>query len=256
MDEQSTNGIIKYCLAVLLLVSNSSMVFAQEAQNDPFEPVNRVVHRANEKLDQFILRPVAQTYSAVTPNFLERGVQNFFSNLSEVRNVAHNTLQGKPSGALSSAGRFLINSTVGIGGLFDVAQYLGIEEKPEDLGQTLGVWGVGAGPYLVLPLLGPSSVRDSAGFVVDPFLNPVGYSELEGHEQLGLFIADGIQTRASLLSADGLFAGDTYAIYKSAYLSSREYAVNDGKIVSDDFLDDDLNVIENDSDDFFLDESF
>jgi phospholipid-binding lipoprotein MlaA len=193
-------------------------------------------------------------YQAVMPEFAERGVRNFFSNLGEVRNLVHNTLQGKLGGSARSTGRFLINSTVGIGGLFDVASKIGITQEREDLGQTLGAWGINSGPYLVLPILGPSTLRDGVGSVVDPFLSPMTYVELEVAERLGVSLTSGLQRRADLLSAEGLLSGDTYILYREAYLSKREFDVNDGQILRDDFLDGDpLNSA---GDEGFLDEDF
>lgn len=230
----------------------ASAVHANE--DDPLEPVNRVVFNVNDTLDTWILRPTAVVYQAVMPEFAERGVRNFFSNLGEVRNVVHNTLQGKLDGTAASTGRFLINSTVGIGGLFDVATKIGIEQSREDLGQTLGAWGVSSGPYLVLPLVGPSTLRDSSGLLVDPFLSPITYAPLALPERAGVTVTSGLQTRADLLSAESLLTGDAYVLFRQAYLSKREYDVNDGRIESDAFIDDD--PLEGFDDDEFLDEEF
>jgi len=137
--------------------------------------------------------------------------------------------------------------------LFDVASKIGIEQKREDLGQTLGVWGLNSGPYLVLPIVGPSSLRDGFGVLADPFLNPMTYAPLDLPERLGVGVLSGVQTRADLLSAEGLLNGDTYTLYRQAYLSKRQFDVNDGIIVNDEFLDDD--PFES-MDDEFLDEAF
>lgn len=255
MDKRSSNSVTFYvafslgiCLAALMPLQ------AIADESDPIEPVNRVVHNFNEFFDRWLLRPTATAYHAVMPEFGERGVRNFFSNIGEVRNATHNALQGKFGGAATSTGRLLINSTVGIGGLFDVATKVGIPVQQEDLGQTLGVWGFGSGPYLVLPLLGPSSLRDSFGVVADPFLSPITYAPLNSLERTGFVVVDGVQTRADLLSSEGIMMGDTYTLYRGAYLSTREYAVNDGRILSDDFLDDD--PVGFDSEEDFVDEGF
>lgn len=234
--------------------------------HDPFEPANRFIYRVNDGLDQAVLRPLSVTYQTVTPDPMERGVRNFFQNIGEVRNATNNLLQGKWRSTGSSSGRFLINSTVGLLGVFDVARHIGIERRVEDFGQTLGVWGLGPGPYLVLPLLGPSSVRDSSGFLGDIWLSPLQYSDFSLLERGGLATLDGLQTRADLLSSDSLMGGDGYLVLREAYLSKRNYDVSDGKNVSDSFLDgsgaDDNFVDEGgfgeteDPDDAFIDESF
>lgn len=231
---------------------------ALASNHDPFESANRAIYRANDGLDQSILRPLSVTYTTLTPDPVERGVRNFFHNIGEVRNATNNLLQGKWSATGASGGRFLINSTVGILGLFDVARHIGIERKIEDFGQTLGYWGVGPGPYLVLPLLGPSSIRDSSGFLGDIWLSPLQYSELDLVQRTGLATLDALQTRADLLSSDNLMRGDSYLVLREAYLSIRRYDVADGRGVADAFLDDPADNVDRDDDevddDDFVDE--
>ncbi len=250
MDKRSPIGLIYLASILLSLCFNLAIA----SDDDPLEPVNRVVFTVNDTVDTVVLRPMAKVYQAVMPEFAERGVRNFFSNLGEVRNAVHNTLQGKLDGTARSTGRFLINTTVGIGGLFDVASKIGIDAAREDLGQTLGVWGLNSGPYLVLPILGPSSLRDGVGVVVDPFMSPLTYAPLEVPERLAVGLTSGLQTRADLLSAEGLLNGDKYTLYRQAYLSKREYDVNDGLILNDEFIDDD--PVEMFEDEDFLDEAF
>lgn len=254
--------------ASLSLVALTPLAAAQS--HDPFESTNRVIYRVNDGLDQAILRPLSVTYQTVTPDPMERGVRNFFQNIGEVRNATNNLLQGKWRATGSSTGRFLINSTVGLLGIFDVARHIGIDRKVEDFGQTLGVWGLGPGPYLVLPLLGPSSVRDSSGFLGDIWLSPLQYSNFNLVERSGLATLDGLQTRADLLGSDRLMSGDGYLVLREAYLSKRNYDVSDGKDVSDSFLDEpvgssaaDEDFVDesgfggaDDPDDVFIDESF
>jgi phospholipid-binding lipoprotein MlaA len=255
MDKRTQNSLT-LPFKILLIVA-SSILWASPviaAETDPLEPVNRVVFNVNDTLDKFIVRPTSVVYKAVMPEFAERGVRNFFSNLGEVRNVVHNTLQGKMDGTARSTGRFIINTTVGIGGLFDVASKIGIEQSREDLGQTLGAWGINSGPYLVLPIVGPSSLRDGLSVVADPFLSPMTYMPLETPERIGVGAVSGLQTRADLLSAEGLLNGDTYVLYREAYLQKREFDVNDGRILSDDFLD--ADPLETWDDEEFLDEEF
>ncbi|MEX0623863.1 MAG: VacJ family lipoprotein [Saccharospirillum sp.] len=245
--------ILRFVTSVTLL--GWSLVLAPLAlaqSHDPFEPTNRFIYRVNDGLDQAILRPLSVTYQAVTPDPFERGVRNFFQNIGEGRNASNNLLQGKWRATGSSTGRFLINSTVGLLGVFDVARHIGIERKVEDFGQTLGVWGMGPGPYLVLPLLGPSSIRDSSGFLGDIWLSPLQYSELNLLERTGLATLDGLQTRADLLASDSLIGGDGYLVLREAYLSKRNYDVSDGNNVSDSFLNNPTGTA---SDSDFVDES-
>lgn len=242
--------------AELLFLLACSLPFEQataQVESDPLEPINRTIFSINDVLDKVILKPTATVYQAIMPEFAERGVRNFFSNLGEVRNVVHNGFQGKLAGATQSGGRFLINSTVGIGGLFDVASKIGIESAREDLGQTLGAWGLNSGPYLVLPILGPSSLRDSPGVFVDPFFSPMTHAELNLTQRSAVSLTSGLQTRADLIAAEGLLSGDTYVLYREAYLSKREFDVNDGRVLSDDFIDDDPF---GDDLDGFVDEAF
>ncbi len=221
--------------ASLSLLVLTPLALAQS--HDPFESTNRVIYRVNDGLDQAVLRPLSVTYQTVTPDPMERGIRNFFQNIGEVRNATNNLLQGKWRDTGSSTGRFLINSTVGLLGVFDVARHIGVERQVEDFGQTLGVWGLGPGPYLVLPLLGPSSVRDSSGFLGDIWLSPLQYSDFNLLERGGIAMLDGLQTRADLLASDSLIGGDGYLVLREAYLSKRNYDVSDGKNVSDSFLD-------------------
>ncbi|WP_293618647.1 VacJ family lipoprotein [Salinisphaera sp.] len=151
------------------------------AINDPWEGFNRRVYRFNALADRFVLMPVVQVYRTVTPGFARTGVQNFFSNLGEINTFANSVLQIKPASSAVTLSRFVVNSTVGLAGLFDPATALGLEQRNEDLGQTLGHYGVGAGPYLVLPFFGPSSLRDSVGLAGDQaffyVLDPLQFDE-------------------------------------------------------------------------------
>ena len=246
------------CLFLLLGSLLLSLPAIAESEDDPFEGVNRVVFQVNDTLDRTAIKPLAKVYRFIMPDFAERGVRNVFSNLGEIRNFVHNGLQGKLDGSARSAGRFLINTTVGIGGLFDVASDIGIVQAREDLGQTLGVWGLDAGPYLVLPILGPSSLRDSPGVLADPLLSPLTHMPLEWQARVGIGALGGLQTRADLLSAESMLSGDTYILYRQAYLSKREYDVADGRLERDDFIDSDPIGTESDefTDEEFLSEEF
>jgi phospholipid-binding lipoprotein MlaA len=173
------------------------------AVDDPFEAFNRRMYRFNAQFDRRVFLPLVDGYRAITPDPVETGVSNFFANLLEVRNLANNALQLHPEDALVSGARFMVNTTLGIGGLFDPATRLGLIERKEDFGQTLGRWGVGAGPYLVLPLLGPSGLRDAGGLAVDMVAN--GYydpMDLEGVRddtaaRAGYNLVKGVDARSS-----------------------------------------------------------
>lgn len=206
-----------------------------EPNVDPLEGVNRAVFSFNDGLDRIILKPVAKGYRYITPNFIERGVSNFFSNLSEVGSLVNSTLQGKPSQGAKHTGRFLVNSTLGIGGLFDVAKYMNLEKMDsEDFGQTLAVWGVGSGPYIVIPFLGSSTLRGGVSIPVNTALDPLTYYPEDYKVRLGLNVLEIIDLRASLLKAEEFISGDRYLFIRDAYLQRREYLINDGKI-EDDF---------------------
>lgn len=201
-----------------------------EPNIDPYEGFNRAMYSFNNGLDIYFLKPIAKGYRFVAPGFVEKGVNNFFSNLSEVRNLLNAGLQGKGKKTLNHTGRFLINSTVGVLGLFDAAGAMGLDKTDgEDFGQTLGAWGAGSGSYIVLPLFGPSSVRDGIGLPVDTLVDPLTYVN-ETPVRNGLMFSRIVNTRAGLLDAEQLISGDRYIFIRDAYLQRREYLVNDGKL--------------------------
>ncbi|WP_299595955.1 MlaA family lipoprotein [uncultured Microbulbifer sp.] len=201
---------------------------------DPWEGFNRAMFRFNDTADRWFLKPAAVSYRQVTPHFMQTGISNFFSNLHEVNNVLNNVLQWKWGQAGNDTGRFLVNSTVGLVGLFDVAQHMGLERSDgEDFGQTLAVWGMSSGPYLVVPFLGPSTVRDAPAEVVEWYTNPLTYLDDNAVENT-LKTLDLIQLRASLLQAESLLQGDRYVLMRDAYLQRREFLINDGE-QEDDF---------------------
>lgn len=197
---------------------------------DPFEGFNRAVFRFNDALDQALLKPVAQTYVEVVSEPWRQAIANAFSNLSDPWSGLNCLLQGKPIEAVTQVARFLINTTVGIAGLVDVAGELGLERNREDFGQTLGRWGVGPGPYVVLPLLGPSNIRDSLALVVDQRGDPL--RELDSEEtRLALQTTRVIDTRANLLRLERLVesaAFDRYAFVRNGYLQRRFNLIHDG----------------------------
>ena len=216
------------------LTTNSS-----KHKRDPYENWNRKVFAFNESLDRWLLKPIAQSYRAIMPDFADRGVTNVFSNLGELRNFTNSVLQLKLESAVVAAGRFTFNTVFGLAGVFDVATAWDLPERPEDFGQTLGYWGSGAGAYLMLPLLGPSNPRDLAGFGVDRFALPSTWDEIEspynGYAR-GLQLVD---LRADLIPAEKLISGDRYVFFRNAYMQRREFLINDGKVQRDPFAADD-----------------
>lgn len=202
---------------------------ADEVDADPWEGFNRAVFSFNDTLDRYALKPLAQGYQAVTPDFVETGVGNFFGNLSDVGSIANNLLQGKGDAAGQDLARVVFNSTIGLAGLIDVATPMGLPEHDEDFGQTLGYWGLSSGPYLVLPLLGPSSVRDGIGLIPDSLLDPVGEVD-HVRTRNALYATRIIDTRAELLAAEHLLNGDRYSALRDAYLQRRAFLVNDGEV--------------------------
>lgn len=198
---------------------------------DPLEPLNRSVYRFNEGLDRAVFKPVATAYRDVTPQPVRTGVTNFFENLSDVWSLVNNVLQGRPAEAGDSLFRVTTNTLWGVGGIFDVASALNIPKHKEDFGQTLGVWGLNAGPYVVLPVFGPSSVRDTAGLAVDMQGSVLSQAENVPvrNSLYGLRLVD---TRANLLDAGNLLdqaALDKYSFIRDAYLQRRQSQIRGGE---------------------------
>jgi phospholipid-binding lipoprotein MlaA len=205
------------------------------AEKDPLHGFNRAMWGVNRGLDKAIARPVTKVYQAVTPKPVRSGIANFFSNLTEPWSFINALLQGKPNRAGRALERFVVNSTVGIGGLMDVAGKHGKKQQPEDLGQTLAVWGVNGGPYLMLPLIGPTTFRDGTGSIVEIFADPVNICKREcgipKSARLGMSVASLISARSELMDsgADKLLdnSADSYATAHSAYLQRRRALIND-----------------------------
>lgn len=204
---------------------------------DPFEPVNRAVFTFNDKVDQYAIKPVAEGYVAVTPEVLRSGIRNFFANLRDPWIGINNILQGKVEEGLSDFFRFITNSTFGIAGFGDIASDMGMQKHNEDFGQTLGRWGLESGPYIVLPILGPSTARDTVGWIADgyaymPFWVP---RTMDWNHRVawrnGLTILDTINVRANLLGTTGLLedaALDRYTFVRDAFLQRRRSQIWDG----------------------------
>ena len=201
------------------------------SDDDPLEPMNRAIFEFNEIVDDNVLKPIAKGYKYVTPDPVEVGISNFFSNLGEIGTITNDLLQLKFAQAGRDTMRFFLNSTLGIFGIFDVATPLGLSKNKEDFGQTLGFWGVPDGPYLVLPFLGPSSFRDGPSMIVDYELSPV--EQLHHEERQVLQTLDIVDTRARLLRATKILdtaAKDKYIFIRESYLQKRESQVNDGNV--------------------------
>jgi len=217
-------------IAVVLIASGCASGPGRTTTRDPLQGLNRGVYKFNDTLDRAALKPVAKGYRAVTPRWFRAGVGHFFSNLVYPTTIVNQILQGKPVLGLRDTGRFLLNTTIGIGGLLDVATPLGLEANDEDFGQTLAVWGISSGPFLTLPLFGPSSLRDAPSRIVDYFLDPLTYVDLSTGAQLGIRAVDLINSRSELLSVDSTLQStyDPYGFIRDAWAQQREFEIFDG----------------------------
>ncbi len=207
---------------------------------DPWQGFNRAMFKFNDTVDRWFLRPLAIGYKAVTPDPLETGIANIFANVLEVPNVVNGLLQGDIKGAGYDTGRLLVNTTLGLGGLLDVAKHMNLPaDGREDFGQTLAVWGVGQGPYLVLPIMGPSTVRDTFGKPVDWYTDPTNYIDHVRTDNTvrGLSL---LNTRAQLLPLERNITGDKYTFIRDVYLQRRAYLINNG-VVEDEFGTEDFS---------------
>lgn len=223
---------------------------AEEVNPDPYEKSNRRVYKFNTGLDSYILLPLAKSYDFVTPPFIQAGTTNFFRNTAEPYIMLNDALQLKMVSFYQGAARVSINSVIGLLGLIDVASYIGLPRHSEDFGQTLGAWGVSAGPYLEVPFLGPSSSRDIFPTVVETFYAPrLSLLKLNSDQRWGLFVVNLLNTRNNLRSIEGIVIGDRYTFIRDAYLQNREYQVRDGQVVWDSFqleeIEDELDDLDN-----------
>jgi phospholipid-binding lipoprotein MlaA len=205
------------------------------SKRDPYEGWNRKVYRFNEVVDDWFLRPVASAYRSVMPSVVDRAVSNFFNNLTEIRNFANSLFQLKPESAVVATGRFTYNTIFGLGGLFDVATAFDLPERPEDFGQTLGYWGMESGPYLMLPLMGPSNPRDFGGFLTDSIVLPSFWDLAEEPEVYAARVLQIVDKRADLIPAENFISGDAYIFVRNAYLQRRAFMINDGRTTNDPF---------------------
>ncbi|HHA18141.1 MAG TPA: VacJ family lipoprotein [Methylophaga sp.] len=225
-------------LAVTVLLSACATTQHAEEVNDPWEGYNRTMYSFNDTLDRFVAKPIAKGYDAVLPDAISQGVTNFFSNLLGIQVVFNDLLQFKFSQAADDAGYFLLNTTVGVLGIFDVAGHAGYKRGNEDFGQTLGAWGVGQGPYVVLPIIGPSTVRDGTGLLIDfNVTDPIAYID-HVPTRNRLYGAYFVDTRANLLGLEKVLdeaALDEYSYVRDAYLQRRQNLVYDGDPPEEDF---------------------
>lgn len=229
---------MKFAVVILagVMTLSGCASFRTAAPGDPIEPINRGIYSFNSTFDHYLLKPIAKGYDAVVPSLVKTGVSNVFQNMSDAQSLVSDALQLKGTKFGDDLGRVMLNTTFGIGGMFDLATQLGIERGNEDIGQTLGYWGIGAGPYLVIPFLGPSSLRDAVGRFGDSKVNPLSYvssvpvrNSLTGlgvvDARVGLFPAEDLLNQASL---------DKYTFLRSAYLQRRQSLVLDGKRPKDE----------------------
>ena len=250
---KSTRSLTLIVIASALLAACAGNQPAAEkserAEYDPWEPLNRRVYNFNVAIDKASVKPLAKGYKAVTPRFVRRGITNFFDNLTTPRSSVNNFLQGKPKRGFTELGRFIVNSTIGLGGLVNVTDINGLERHDETFSQTFAVWGVPEGPYLMLPILGPHSVLDAASQPFDFYTNLLEhYENTSVRDKLNVLLI--IDARQRLLAADRFLddSNDPYITFREAYLQNREYEIYDGDPpVEDDyfeFLDDEEFEIE------------
>ncbi|MDB2704983.1 VacJ family lipoprotein [Pseudomonadota bacterium] len=224
-------------ISALAILSGCATTHQVDGVNDPYESYNRTMYSFNKTLDKAIIKPAAQVYDAVLPDPISWGISNFFSNLLEVKVVLNDLLQFKFEQAADDFGRLALNTTVGFGGIFDIAGHAGHTANDEDFGQTLGVWGVEPGPYLVLPLFGPRNIRDTVGLVGDTYSHPVTYLKDAGARN-AFVTANLLDKRATALGIDNVLneaTADEYSYVRDAYTQRRLNLVYDGNPPEEDF---------------------
>ena len=221
---------MKQLLIIFLLFFTANTSVIAEEDLDPFEDINRVVYEFNEVIDNNLFEPVSRAYKDNMPVFVQNRVSDFFGNLRDVSTLANQILQFKPEESFTTLGRIVVNSTVGLLGLFDIASEWELTTDNEDFGQTMAVWGVGAGPYAVLPLLGPSTFRDSLGLVVDLNSEANLISQSEGIGFVSAEALNLVDKRVELLPVTDLLdqSDDPYITMRSSYLQKRQFDIFDG----------------------------
>jgi phospholipid-binding lipoprotein MlaA len=233
MRRTRTIGLLLICSASLCACASRSK---DGGRDDPWEKYNRQMYQVNTAIDRVTLKPLATAYRSVTPRIARKGIHNAVQNLEEPWTMINAALQAKPRVLFNSMGRFLVNSTFGFAGLRDQATKWGVQRQKEDFGQTLAVWGVPSGPFLILPLLGPSTPRDGVGFAANFFFDPVSIAltdNVSAYASYGRTAVELVNLRTNLLTTvDPLLndSADPYVVLRSAYLQNRTYEINDRKI--------------------------
>lgn len=229
---KNTGKTILFASAVLLSGCASTSANQASTENDPLEGFNRAMFSFNDTVDRAVLKPTATAYQDVTPSFVQTGIGNFFGNIGDVWTMVNNFLQGKVENGLNDFMRVAVNTTFGFGGVLDIASEAGIQKHKEDFGQTLGKWGVASGPYVVLPLFGPSTLRDTAALPADIYGDPWTHVTPVDVRNTGAVVRL-VDQRAQALNATNLLedvALDRYTFVRGAYLQRRESLVRDGAI--------------------------
>ncbi len=234
-------GMVCAVIATTAMLSGCATLISQE-ENDPLEYVNRGVYQFNQKADEYVLEPAAKGYQYVTPEIVDTSITNFFSNLDDVVVFVNDVLQLKFNQALSDAGRVAVNTTVGLLGFVDVATDMGMPKHREDFGQTLGAYGLGTGPYVVLPILGSSTLRDTVGLYVDAFVDPIQQIN-DSDAMWSAIVLKGVDIRADLITTKKIVdqaSLDPYEFERSAYFQRRNYLIYDGNppLEDEDIFDD------------------
>ena len=236
---RSSHTHLTVSITALVLVSMlsacASVPKEQRVEHDPWEPLNRTMYSINTNIDKVTLKPVAKGYQKVVPRFARTGVTNFMKNLVIPRSSVNNFLQGKPRAGFTELGRFILNSTFGLGGLLDIATDAGIEARREDFGQTLAVWGVPSGPYVMLPGLGPATLRDAVAWPVE-IMSSLLYHYDNTSVRDKLYVLRSIELRERLLTAEKFLedSKDPYITLRESFLQNREFAIYDGNPPEDD----------------------
>jgi len=229
---QTNHSLLKKLILIfsLTLLSACATVPGGSTEGDPFESYNRAMFSFNDGLDEYFLRPIAEGYDTVMPSPVKTGISNFFSNIGDIFVILNDLLQFKFTQAAEDTGRFIFNSTIGLYGLIDVATPMGLPKHDEDFGQTLAVWGIADGPYIVLPFFGPRTMRGTAGFVVETAYDPI-YEIKDDDVRYGTIALRVVDTRYKLLKASRIVdqaALDKYSFVRDAYLQNRKNLIYDG----------------------------
>lgn len=250
MTIRSRSCRIVATFGVLLTVAGLSGCAGSSTRSDPRDPLegwNREVQSLNDGLDDYVMKPVSRGYQWVTPGFVDTGITNFFSNIDDLDVIANDLLQFKLLQSGQDLGRFVVNSTLGLGGFVDVASKLDLPKHNEDLDQTLGFWGIPSGPYLVLPFIGPSTPRGAVGMAGDTMANPINWITPVAIPY-GVGALRTLDTRADLLSATRIVdqaSVDRYEFIRNAYFQQRNYLIHDGNPPLDDELEQELENLDN-----------